>query len=147
MCTAQHPTFNYPGERRRRFCGQHKLPDMVNLQPSAAARRATTAVARAGKRPFPTLGKVGSLARLWTLYSEGDKDQMAWAVREQGGKAWRSDSESRWSDVMALIDTIRKRAKTHGLSELAAAERMDAEERVGLAKSMSRFLQKLKAER
>ena len=29
---AQAPVFNFPGEKQRRFCYDHKLPGMVNLR-------------------------------------------------------------------------------------------------------------------
>lgn len=146
--TAQAPTFNYAGEARRRFCGGHKLLGMVSGRPSAAVRQAKAAAAGGGKkRPYPTLGKIGSLAKLWTLYSVGDAGfgEEAWEVREQGGKAWRSGYEPRWNEFMLLINLIRERAEAPG-KELAAAQRMDEAERLEGATllSLSQFVNKLK---
>ncbi len=48
---AQAPVFNFPGEKQRRFCYDHKLPGMVNLR--RADKRPRSAPAPAPLPPLP----------------------------------------------------------------------------------------------
>ena len=78
---------------------------------------------------------------------------MNWAALkalEQSGTRWRKGWRARWSEVMLLVDTIRERARAWGLGEggeLAAAKRVDAEERLVGDKvlSLNAFMKKLGA--
>lgn len=42
---AQAPVFNFPGEKQRRFCYDHKLPGMVNLRRADKRPRSAPAAA------------------------------------------------------------------------------------------------------
>ena len=109
------------------------------------------AAAAAGTRPFPTLGQIGSLAWLWTLYDVGDPayNFEALRVREQGGAAWRQGYDPQWSEVTRFLGAIRERAATLSLDELAAAQRMDAEEWgvQGKPASLKAFLAELRRDK
>ena len=109
------------------------------------------AAAAAGTRPIPTLGDIGSLAWLWTLYDEGDPENNfeALRVREQGGTAWRHGYVSQWSEIRRFVSAIGERAATLGLKELAAAQRMDATEWgvQGKAASLKAFLAELRSDK
>ena len=106
------------------------------------------AAAAAGTRPIPTLGDIGSLAWLWTLYDEGDPENNfeALRVRERGGATWRQGYSNQWREVRFFASAISERAATLGLGKLAAAQRMDAEEWgvQGKAASLSAFLYELR---
>ena len=69
------------------FPGHVGALQRVAERPSAALPQETAAAAVAGEQLFPTPSEIGSLARLWTLYKDGDKGRglVAWAVQERSG--------------------------------------------------------------
>lgn len=138
------------------------MPQRAAEQNVAATVQAAVAATASGIRPFPTLGRIGSLEELWVLYAEGSarRGQAALKLLERSGTAWRRGTgrkgnrnwSAHWSEIMLLVNLIRERALAWGLGEggeRAAARRMDAGERVegGRALSLDAFMKKLKAAR
>jgi len=146
---------------RRRLDGaifvSASAPQRVVQQAVADIGQAAAATTAAGGRPFPTLGMIGSMAKLWTLYTVGDmsRGQVALRVLEASGTDWRKGAakkswRSRWHEIMVLINAIRARTEALGLSagsELVAAKDIDAKERVEGGKTISHdaLVRKLKA--
>jgi hypothetical protein len=102
----------------------------VAIASAAAAKAAAAAVAAVHSKgkvasALPTLGDVGSAAKLWQYYTCGFNGSRPWQVLEREGTDWRKGERREWGKLNSVIKEIKYWARTWDVDCDTAAERLD----------------------